>query len=55
MCIFKKKSITNQMSNNQAIKLLIHIGNNVDRLVDSPDDVEIYLLALEKAIDALKK
>lgn len=54
MCIFKKHKKDNGMSNKQAIGLLLHIGNNIDKIADNEEDVEIYLQAIEKAVGALK-
>lgn len=45
---------TEKMSNKQAINLLFHIGNNIDKIADNDEDAEVYLQAIEKAVDALK-
>lgn len=54
MCLFKKRKVDDGMSNKQAINLLFHIGNNIDKIADNDEDVEVYLQAIEKAVDALK-
>lgn len=48
----RKKSVG--MPNEQAINLLHHIGNNIDKIADNDEDVEVYLQAIEKAVNALK-
>lgn len=54
MCWFKKCKTNNEMSNKQAINLLHHIGNNIDKIADNDEDAEIYLQAIEKAVNVLK-
>lgn len=56
MCIFRKrKKNNNGMTNKQAINLLFHIGNNIDKIAVNEEDTEVYLQAIEKAVDALKE
>ena len=54
MCLFKKRKNDGGMSNRQAINLLLHIGNNIGKIADNDEDAEIYLQAIEKAVDALQ-
>lgn len=54
MCWFKKPKIDDEMPNEQAINLLFHIGNNIYRIATSDEDAEVYLQAIEKAINVLK-
>ena len=54
MCLFKKRKNNEGMPNKQAINLLLHIGNNIDRIADNEEDAEVYLQAIEKAISALR-
>ena len=56
MCIFKKrkKNKNDEMTNKQAINLLFHIGNNISRIADNEEDVEVYLKAIDKAVSALE-
>jgi hypothetical protein len=54
MCLFKKRKTDNEMSNKQAINLLLHIGNNISIITDSDEDAEIYLNAIDKAVSALR-
>lgn len=54
MCLFKKRKNDDGMSNKQAINLLLHIGNNISKIADNDEDAEIYLQAIEKAVDALQ-
>lgn len=54
MCLFKKRKNDDGMSNKQAINLLLHIGNNISKIADNDEDAEIYIQAIEKAVDALK-
>ena len=54
MCLFKKRKNDEGMSNKRAINLLFHIGNNIGRIADNDEDAEIYLQAIEKAVDALQ-
>ena len=54
MCLFKKRKNDEGMSNKQAINLLFHIGNNIGRIADNDEDAEIYLQAIEKAVNALQ-
>jgi hypothetical protein len=54
MCLFKKRKNDDGMSNKQAINLLFHIGNNISKIADNNEDAEIYLQAIEKAVDALQ-
>lgn len=54
MCLFKKRKNDDGMSNKQAINLLLHIGNNIHKVADNDEDAEIYLQAIEKAVDALQ-
>ena len=54
MCLFKKRKNDEGMSNKQAINLLFHIGNNISKIADNDEDAEIYLQAIEKAVDALQ-
>ena len=54
MCWFKKRKNEEGMSNKQAINLLFHIGNNINRIADNDDDAEVYLQAIEKAVNVLK-
>lgn len=42
-----------KMSNRQAISLLFYIGNNINKIATNEEDVEIYLQAIECAINAL--
>jgi hypothetical protein len=55
MCLFKRRKNEEGMSNKQAINLLFHIGNNIDKIADNDEDAEIYLQAIEKAVYALKE
>lgn len=48
----RKKSVG--MPNEQAINLLFHIGNNIDKIADNDEDAEVYLQAIEKAVSVLK-
>lgn len=43
-----------EMTNKQAINLLMHIGNQIGTYCD-PEDEEVYLDAISKAIDGLKE
>ena len=54
MCLFKKRKTNNEMSNEQAINLLFHIGNNINKIADNDEDAEVYLQAIEKAVNVLK-
>lgn len=54
MCLFKKRKNDDGMSNKQAINLLLHIGNNISKIADNDEDAEIYIQAIEKAVDALQ-
>ena len=54
MCLFNKRKNDNEMSNKQAINLLYHIANNIGRIADNDEDVEVYLKAIEKAISSLR-
>ena len=54
MCLFKKRKNDEGMSNQQAINLLFHIGNNIGRIADNDEDAEVYLQAIDKAVNALK-
>ena len=54
MCLFKKRKNDEGMSNKRAINLLLHIGNNIGKIADNDEDAEIYLQAIEKAVDALQ-
>ena len=54
MCLFKKRKVDDGMSNKQAINLLLHIGNNIDKIADNDEDAEVYLQAIEKAVSVLK-
>jgi predicted GNAT superfamily acetyltransferase len=54
MCLFKKRKNDDGMSNKQAINLLFHIGNNISKIADNDEDAEIYLQAIEKAVNALQ-
>lgn len=54
MCLFKKCKNDDTMSNKQAINLLLHIGNNIDKIADNDEDAEVYLQAIEKAVNVLK-
>lgn len=54
MCLFKKQKNDEGMSNKQAINLLLHIGNNISKIADNDEDAEIYIQAIEKAVDALQ-
>ena len=54
MCLFKKsKKNDNEMSNKQAVNLLFHIANNIDRIAENNEDAEVYLKAIDKAVNAL--
>ncbi len=53
MCIFKKRKKDNEMSNKQAINLLYHIANNINRIAENDEDAEVYLKAIDKAVNAL--
>ena len=53
MCLFKKRKNDVGMSNKQAINLLFHIGNNIGRIADNDEDAEVYLQAIDKAVNAL--
>ncbi len=55
MCWFKKHKLDDEMPNEQAINLLFHISNNINRIATSDEDAEVYLQAIEKAISVLKK
>lgn len=55
MCFFKKRKVDDGMSKEQAINLLFHIGNNINKIADNDEDAEVFLQAIEKAISALKK
>ena len=54
MCWFKKCKNEEGMSNKQAINLLFHIGNNINKIAENDENAEVYLQAIEKAVDALK-
>ena len=54
MCLFKKRKNDDGMSSKQAINLLFHIGNNISKIADNDEDAEIYLQAIEKAVNALQ-
>jgi hypothetical protein len=54
MCLFKKRKNDEGMPNEQAINLLHHIGNNIDKIADNDEDAEVYLQAIEKAVSALR-
>ena len=54
MCLFNKRKNDDGMSNKQAINLLFHIGNNISKIADNDEDAEIYLQAIEKAVNALQ-
>ena len=54
MCCFKKRKTDDGMSNKQAINLLLHIGNNINKIADNEEDAEVYLQAIEKAVNVLK-
>lgn len=54
MCLFKKRKNDEGMSNKQAINLLFHIGNNINKVAENDEDAEVYLQAIEKAVSALK-
>lgn len=54
MCWFKKPKMDDEMPNEQAVNLLFHIGNNIYRIATSDEDAEVYLQAIEKAINVLK-
>ena len=43
------------MTNKQAINLLFHIGNNISRIADNEEEVEVYLKAIDKAVSALEE
>lgn len=51
---FKKHRNYDGMPNEQAINLLLHIGNNIDKIADNDEDAEVYLQAIEKAVNALE-
>lgn len=51
--MIKKQQIKN-MSNRQAISLLFYIGNNIKKIATNEEDAEIYLQAIECAVNALK-
>ena len=53
MCLFKKRKVDNEMSNKQAINLLYHIANNINKIADNDEDAEVYLQAIDKAVWAL--
>ena len=53
MCWFKKHKEDEGMPKEQAINLLLHIGNNISKIADNDDDAEIYLQAIEKAVSVL--
>ena len=53
MCLFKKRKTDNGMSNKQAINLLFHIANNIDKFADNEEDAKVYLEAIDKAVEAL--
>lgn len=55
MCLFKKRKNDEGMPNKQAINLLFHIGNNIDKIADNDEDAEIYLQAIEKAVSVLSR
>ena len=54
MCLFKKRKNEEGMSNKQAINLLFHIGNNIGKIADNDEDAEVYLQAIEKAVNVLR-
>lgn len=54
MCLFKKRKADNGMSNKQAINLLFHIANNINRIADNDDDANVYLEAIDKAVESLR-
>lgn len=54
MCWFKKRRNDDGMPNEQAINLLLHIGNNIYKIADNDEDAEVYLQAIEKAVNVLK-
>ena len=41
------------MPTSQAINLLFHIANNINKVTDVEEEQEVYLQAIEKAIEAL--
>jgi hypothetical protein len=43
------------MTNKQAINLLFHIGNNINKFTEDVEEAEIYIQAIEKAVNALKE
>jgi hypothetical protein len=53
MCLFKKRKNDGGMPNKQAINLLYHIANNINRIADNDEDAKVYLEAIDKAIWAL--
>lgn len=55
MCFFKKRKNNNEMTNKQAINLLFHIGNNINKFTEDAEEAEIYIQAIEKAVNALKE
>ena len=46
---------TDTMPNSQVINLLYHIANNIDRIADNDEDAEVYIQAIETAINKLKE
>ena len=42
------------MPTSQAINLLFHIANNISKVTDVEEEQEVYLQAIEKAVEALK-
>jgi hypothetical protein len=53
MCLFKKRKTDNEMSNKQAVNLLFHIANNIHKIAENDEDVEVYIKAIDKAVGAL--
>ena len=54
MFLFKRRKTNDEMSNRQAINLLYNIANNINRIADNDEDAEVYLQAIEKAVNSLK-
>lgn len=50
----KTNNTDDDMSNKQAINLLLHIGNNISKIADNEEDAEVYLKAIDRAVNALK-
>lgn len=57
MCFFKKRKKKEEeagMTKAQAINLLFHIANNIDRIAETEEDADVYIQAIEKAVSSLR-